>query len=240
MIILPAIDMIAGRPVRLYQGDYAKSEIVASSVKETAEAFAKAGADYIHMVDLDGAKSGTRENAKLIAETAKSVSSPVEVGGGIRTMEDIRWYLENGVTRVILGTAAVANEALLKQALAEYGEKIAVGMDCRKGYVCTDGWLEESGIYYLDFAKHLEELGVRNIIFTDISRDGTLSGPNLDMLAELASHVSCDITASGGVKNIDDIKALKKLNLYGAIIGKAIYTKDIDLNEAIRLCREES
>lgn len=240
MIILPAIDMIAGRPVRLYQGDYAKSEIVASSVKETAEAFAKAGADYIHMVDLDGAKSGTRENAKLIAQTAKSVSSPVEVGGGIRTMEDIRWYLENGVSRVILGTAAVANEALLKQALAEYGEKIAVGMDCRKGYVCTDGWLEESGYYYLDFAKHLEELGVRNIIFTDISRDGTLSGPNLDMLAKLASAVSCDITASGGVKNIGDIEALKKLNLYGAIIGKAIYTKDIDLNEAIRLCREES
>ena len=153
-------------------------------------------------------------------------------------MDDIRWYLNNGVSRVILGTAAVADENLLKQAVAEYGEKIAVGMDCRNGYVCTDGWLQSSEFYYLDFAKHLEELGVRNIIFTDISRDGTLSGPNLDMLEQLASHVKCDITASGGVKNIDDIRALMKLDLYGAIVGKAIYTGDIDLDEAIALSQE--
>jgi phosphoribosylformimino-5-aminoimidazole carboxamide ribotide isomerase len=239
MIILPAIDMIAGKPVRLYQGDYAKSEIVASSVLETARAFAQSGASYIHMVDLDGAKSGSRENAKLIAECARSVTSPVEVGGGIRTMDDISWYLQNGVSRVILGTAAVENEELLKSALAEYGEKIAVGMDCRNGYAATRGWLESSDLYYLDFAKHLENLGVKNIIFTDISRDGTLSGPNLQMLEALSKHVSCDITASGGIKNIDDIRALKKLGLYGAIAGKAIYTKDIDLMEAIRVCEEE-
>lgn len=238
MIILPAIDLIAGRPVRLYQGDYGKSEVVASSVKETAEAFGRAGASYIHMVDLDGARTGTRENAKLIAETARSVASPVEAGGGIRTMEDIRWYLENGVSRVILGTAAVADENLLRQAVGEYGEKIAVGMDCRNGYVCTDGWLQSSEFYYLDFAAHLEEIGVRNIIFTDISRDGTLSGPNLEMLEKLSSRVKCDITASGGVKNIDDIRALLKLDLYGAIVGKAIYTGDIDLDEAIALCKE--
>lgn len=238
MIILPAIDMIAGKPVRLYQGDYAKSEIVASSVKETAETFAKEGASYIHMVDLDGAKSGTRENALLITEIAKSVSSPVEAGGGIRTMEDIRWYLENGVSRVILGTAAVADEALLKEAVARYGQKIAVGMDCKNGYVCTEGWLQSSEYYYLDFAKHLEEIGVGNIIFTDISRDGTLSGPNLEMLKKLSETVRCDITASGGVKNIDDIRALKDLGLYGAIVGKAIYTGDIVLSEAIALCEE--
>ena len=236
MIILPAIDLIQGRPVRLYQGDYAKSEVVASSVSETAAAFEKAGAPYIHMVDLDGAKSGTRENAELIARTAKTVSCRVEVGGGIRTMDDIRWYLENGVSRVILGTAAVSNEELLKAVIAEYSEKIAVGMDCRDGYACTDGWLESSRYFYLDFAKHLEELGTKNIIFTDISKDGTLSGPNFEMLEKLSSAVTCDITASGGIRSIDDRRVLKEMNLYGAIIGKAIYTGDIDLNEAVAIC----
>lgn len=238
MIILPAIDMISGRPVRLYQGDYSRSEIVADSVLKTAETFAEAKAGYIHMVDLDGAKSGKRENAKLIAEAAQKLDVPVECGGGIRTMEDISWYIENGVSRVILGTAAINNEELLKEALARYGARIAVGMDCRDGYACSDGWLQSSKYYYIDFAKHLEELGVKNIIFTDISRDGTLSGPNLEMLANLKEAVSCDITASGGIRSIDDIKALNALGLYGAIIGKAIYTGDIDLNEAIAAARE--
>lgn len=238
MIILPAIDMISGRPVRLYQGDYSRSEIVADSVLKTAETFAEAKAGYIHMVDLDGAKSGKRENAKLIAEAAQKLDVPVECGGGIRTMEDISWYIENGVSRVILGTAAINNEELLKEALARYGSGIAVGMDCRNGYACSDGWLQSSKYYYIDFAKHLEELGVKNIIFTDISRDGTLSGPNLEMLANLKEAVSCDITASGGIRSIDDIKALNALGLYGAIIGKAIYTGDIDLNEAIAAARE--
>lgn len=238
MIILPAIDMISGRPVRLYQGDYSRSEIVADSVLKTAETFAEAKAGYIHMVDLDGAKSGKRENAKLIAEAAQKLDVPVECGGGIRTMDDISWYIENGVSRVILGTAAINNEELLKEALARYGARIAVGMDCRNGYACSDGWLQSSKYYYIDFAKHLEELGVKNIIFTDISRDGTLSGPNLEMLANLKEAVSCDITASGGIRSIDDIRALNALGLYGAIIGKAIYTGDIDLNEAIAAARE--
>ena len=238
MIILPAIDMISGRPVRLYQGDYSRSEIVADSVLKTAETFAEAKAGYIHMVDLDGAKSGKRENAKLIAEAAQKLDVPVECGGGIRTMDDISWYIENGVSRVILGTAAINNEELLKEALARYGARIAVGMDCRNGYACSDGWLQSSKYYYIDFAKHLEELGVKNIIFTDISRDGTLSGPNLEMLANLKEAVSCDITASGGIRSVDDIKALNALGLYGAIIGKAIYTGDIDLNEAIAAARE--
>jgi phosphoribosylformimino-5-aminoimidazole carboxamide ribotide isomerase len=224
--------------VRLYQGDYSRSEIVADSVLKTAETFAEAKAGYIHMVDLDGAKSGKRENAKLIAEAAQKLDVPVECGGGIRTMDDISWYIENGVSRVILGTAAINNEELLKEALARYGSGIAVGMDCRNGYACSDGWLQSSKYYYIDFAKHLEELGVKNIIFTDISRDGTLSGPNLEMLANLKEAVSCDITASGGIRSIDDIKALNALGLYGAIIGKAIYTGDIDLNEAIAAARE--
>ncbi len=238
MIILPAIDMISGRPVRLYQGDYSRSEIVADSVLKTAETFAEAKAGYIHMVDLDGAKSGKRENAKLIAEAAQKLDVPVECGGGIRTMDDISWYIENGVSRVILGTAAINNEELLREALGRYGARIAVGMDCRGGYACSDGWLQSSKYYYIDFAKHLEELGVKNIIFTDISRDGTLSGPNLEMLANLKEAVSCDITASGGIRSIDDIKALNALGLYGAIIGKAIYTGDIDLNEAIAAAQE--
>jgi len=240
MIILPAIDIKDGNCVRLFKGDYGTVQKVAESYMETARGFESCGAEWIHMVDLDGAKSGSRENAKLIAETAQSITSPVEVGGGIRTMDDISWYLDNGVSRVILGTVAVENEALLIEALSKYGEKIAVGMDCRSGYVATRGWLESSQLYYLDFAKHLEELGVRNIIFTDISRDGTLSGPNLEMLKALSEHVSCDITASGGVKNIEDIKALKELGLYGAIAGKAIYTKDLDLIQAIRVCQEDS
>lgn len=238
MIILPAIDMISGRPVRLYQGDYSRSEVVADSVKETAASFAAAKAGYIHMVDLDGAKSGKRENAILIAETARQVDVPVECGGGIRTLEDISWYIENGVSRVILGTAAINNEELLKEALRRYGSRIAVGMDCRDGYACSEGWLQSSQYYYLDFAKHLEELGVRNIIFTDISRDGTLSGPNLEMLEKLKNTVACDLTASGGIRSLEDIRNLASLNLYGAIIGKAIYTGDIDLDAAIKAARE--
>ncbi len=238
MIIIPAIDMISGKPVRLYQGDYAKSEVVAESVRDTALSFEKAGASYIHMVDLDGAKSGSRENATLIAETASSLNTPCEAGGGIRTMADIEWYLEHGISRVILGTAALKDDELLKEAVSRYGEKIAVGMDCRNGFVSTEGWLNDSGVYYLDFAKHLEEVGVKNIIFTDISKDGTLSGPNLEMLKELKETVSCDITASGGVHSLEDIQALIDLGVYGAIVGKAIYTGDVNLEKAIAMCRE--
>ena len=234
MIILPAVDMIAGAPVRLYQGDYSKKEIVAESVTDTVRKFREAGAGYVHMVDLDGAKSGKKENAKLIASCAQMLDIPVEAGGGIRTLEDIRWYIEQGVSRVILGTAAVNNEELLKEAIRLYGNKIAVGMDCRDGYVRTEGWLTESKLYYLDFAKHLEQLGVANIIFTDISKDGTLAGPNLEMLENLKNTVSTDITASGGIRNTEDIRKLRELDLYGAIIGKAIYTGDINLEEAIR------
>ena len=162
-------------------------------------------------------------------------------GTGIKPviLEEIASLAEkHGVSRVILGTAAINNEELLKEALARYGARIAVGMDCRDGYACSDGWLQSSKYYYIDFAKHLEELGVKNIIFTDISRDGTLSGPNLEMLANLKEAVSCDITASGGIRSVDDIRALNALGLYGAIIGKAIYTGDIDLNEAIAAARE--
>lgn len=239
MMILPAIDIIDGKPVRLYQGDYAKKEIVADSVLDTAEKFEREGVEYLHMVDLDGAKAGKRINHELIAHTAQSVSVPVEVGGGIRTMEDITWYLEHGISRVILGTAAMHDENMLKEAVSRYGEKIAVGMDCRDGYAMGAGWLEKSGFYYLDFARELEADGVKNIIFTDISKDGTLSGPNLEMLEKLKEAVHIDITASGGIHNMEDIRKLADMDLYGAITGKAVYAGAIDLKEAIRTGRKE-
>ncbi|MBQ0066313.1 MAG: 1-(5-phosphoribosyl)-5-[(5-phosphoribosylamino)methylideneamino]imidazole-4-carboxamide isomerase [Firmicutes bacterium] len=238
MIIIPAIDIIDGKPVRLYQGDYGKKEVVGQSVMDIAKTFEELGADYLHTVDLDGAKSGTKDNAKLIIEVAKALSIPVEVGGGIRSMEDIDFYLENGLSRVILGTVALENKALLKEAITKYKEKIAVGIDCKNGYVCGSGWLTDSNAYYIDFAKEMESLGVQTIIFTDISKDGTLAGPNLEMLAELKKAVNIDITASGGIKDISHIQQLKDLDVYGAITGKAMYAKTLDLEEAIALCKE--
>lgn len=238
MIILPAIDIIDSKPVRLYQGNYDLKETVAESVLDTAKSFEKSGAEYIHIVDLDGAKSGKRENEKIILEVVKNVSTPIELGGGIRTMEDISFYLENGVSRVILGTAAINNPDLVKEAINKYGDKISVGMDCKDGYAMAQGWLESSDLYYIDFAKKLEEIGVKNIIFTDISKDGTLSGPNVDMLENLKKAVNIDITASGGIRDITHIETLAKMNLYGTIIGKAIYTGTIDLKEAIQCGKE--
>ncbi len=239
MIILPAIDIIDQAPVRLYQGDYNQKEVVGSSVLEIARMFEACQASYIHMVDLDGAKAGHKKNAELICQVAQSVQVPVEVGGGIRTMEDIEYYLSRGVQRVILGTAAMHDRNLLKEAIERYKEKIAVGLDCKDGYVCGSGWLETSELYYVDFARELEKMGIQTIIFTDISKDGTLQGPNLSMLKTLKEAVSMQITASGGIRDLDHIRALKQLDLYGAITGKAIYADTLDLKEAIALCKEE-
>ena len=239
MIILPAIDIIDKKPVRLYQGNYDQKEIVGSSVLELARNFEKTGAKYIHLVDLDGAKAGMRVNQEVILETAHALSIPVEVGGGIRSMAQIESYLEHGIDRVILGTSAMEDQQLLKDALARYGERIAVGIDCRDGFVYGRGWLEASALHYISFAKELEQLGVRTVIVTDISKDGTLSGPNVEMLARLKEQVSMRIIASGGIRSIEDIAALKQLGLYGAITGKAMYHGTLDLNTAISLCREE-
>ncbi|MEG0329222.1 MAG: 1-(5-phosphoribosyl)-5-[(5-phosphoribosylamino)methylideneamino]imidazole-4-carboxamide isomerase [Longicatena sp.] len=233
MIILPAIDIIDGKPVRLYQGDYDKVEIVAKDILTTAKEFQAAGASFIHLVDLDGAKAKKLVNAKVIIEVANSLEIGVECGGGIRSMESISYLLDQGVSRVILGTSAIEDTQLLKDALQKYGDKIAVGIDCKDGYACGNGWLETSKLHYIDFAKELEKLGVKHIIVTDISKDGTLEGPNIEMLEKLSKEVSMNIIASGGIANINDIKALKKLNLYGAISGKAIYSKGLDLKEAI-------
>ena len=239
MIIIPAIDIIDGKPVRLYQGDYNKKEIVAKDVLDTSKKFEYLGAQWIHLVDLDGAKKGELVNLNVIIEIAQTLSIPVEVGGGIRTFEDIKYLIDNGVSRVILGTSAMEDEKLLNKALREYGEKIAVGIDCKDGYVCGRGWLQKSSIHYIEFANMLEKLGVKNIIVTDISKDGTLEGPNIEMLNELKKEVCMDITASGGIRDVSNIKALKEIDVYGAITGKAIYAKTLSLEEAIKVTREE-
>lgn len=239
MIILPAIDIIDGKPVRLYQGDYSKKEIVAEDILETAKSFQAAGAEYIHLVDLDGAKKGELVNGDVIIKVAQTLDIPVEIGGGIRTFETIEYLINNGISRVILGTSAMEDEELLTKAINAFGDKIAVGIDCKDGYAYGRGWLESSQLYYIDFAKRLEKLGVKNVIVTDISKDGTLEGPNVEMLEKLSKEVNMDITASGGIRDLENIKDLNDLNLYGAITGKAVYAKTLSLEEAIKLTKEE-
>lgn len=237
MIILPAIDIIDGKPVRLYQGDYSRKEIVADDIFKTAKSFEDAGAEYIHLVDLDGAKEGSNKNHELVIKLAKTLNIPVELGGGIRSFETISYLIDNGVSRIILGTVAIEDEELLKKAVGTYKEKIAVGIDCKDGKLCGRGWLEKSDLDYVDFAKKMEKIGIKNIIVTDISKDGTLMGPNVDMLKKLKESVNINITASGGISNIEDIKELKKIDLYGAITGKAIYAKTLSLKEAINISK---
>lgn len=237
MIILPAIDIKDGKCVRLYKGDFNKSEVVAKSAVETAIKFKEAGAEYIHMVDLDGALKGKGINYGIVSEVVKNVDIPVELGGGIRDIETIDYLISIGLNRVILGTAALRNPELTKSAVKKYGDKIAVGIDAKDGYIAVDGWTNVSKVNYLDFAKEMENIGIKTIIFTDISKDGTLQGPNLEQLEKINNSVSCNIIASGGIKNIDDLKAIKDMNIYGAITGKAIYSGAINLKEAIMACR---
>lgn len=234
MIIIPAIDIIDGKPVRLYQGDYSKKEVVADSVLDSAVRFENLGAEYLHLVDLDGAKAGHPVNQDLIVKTAASLHIPVEVGGGIRTMQDIEFYLNSGLDRVILGTSALRDPKLVKEAAARYGKRIAVGIDAKDGMVCVEGWEQSSEKNYIDFAGELEELGIGTIIFTDISRDGTMSGPNLEQLEKLAEACSLNIVASGGIRDLKNIEDLTDLDLYGAITGKAMYAGTLDLRKAIQ------
>lgn len=238
MIIIPAIDIIDNKPVRLFQGDYDKKEIVGEDILEIAKSFEEAGAGYVHLVDLDGAKAGSMINKDIIVNVANSLSVPVEVGGGIRSYEDVKYYIENGISRVILGTAAIEDLDFVKRLVEEFKGKIAVGIDCKDGYLCGRGWLETTKLHYLHFAKTMEEIGVDNIIVTDISKDGTLQGTNIDMIVELKKTVNINLTASGGVKDITDIEKLNKLGIYGVIAGKAIYSGSLDLKEAIKECEE--
>jgi phosphoribosylformimino-5-aminoimidazole carboxamide ribotide isomerase len=239
LIILPAIDIKDGECVRLFQGDYATAHKVADSALDTAKAFETAGAEWLHTVDLNGAKAAKPVNASLLFDLAKNTGLKVEVGGGIRDLQTVDFYLENGIARAILGTAALSQPDLVVSAVKKYGERIAVGIDARDGKVAQNGWTQTSSVDYLDFAKSMEQIGVKYFIFTDISRDGALTGPNLEMLDRLNRAVSCNIIASGGVGSIKDISDLLSLNLYGVICGKSLYSGNLDLAAAVRLCAEQ-
>ena len=233
MILLPAIDMKDGRCVRLKKGDFATVHQVANSALETAKAFAAAGARWVHMVDLDGARDGVRKNFPHIYEVIQTSGLKVELGGGIKTELDVVTVGESGVSRLVIGSAAVSNPALVDYAVGLYGGKVAVGIDCLGGRVRTAGWEEDSGLDCLTFARQMEEKGVSTLIFTDIATDGMLSGPSFDQLAALQKTVSCNIVASGGVTTLDDVKRLRDMGLYGAIIGKAYYAGTLDLAQAM-------
>ncbi len=233
MNIFPAIDLIGGKAVRLFKGDYDQKTVYSDDPAGVAKGFREAGAEYLHLVDLDGAKSGKAENLDLIARIIRESGLKVEVGGGIRTEETVAQYMEIGVLRVILGTAAVTNRPFLEEMLRKYGDKIAVGVDIKDGMVATHGWMNTSGIDCFDFMADLEKLGVKTVICTDISKDGAMAGTNLELYRKLTEQFNIDIVASGGVSSMDDVNALCEMNIYGAILGKAIYVGGIDLAEAV-------
>ncbi|MDR0197440.1 MAG: 1-(5-phosphoribosyl)-5-[(5-phosphoribosylamino)methylideneamino]imidazole-4-carboxamide isomerase, partial [Oscillospiraceae bacterium] len=238
MIIFPAIDIKDGKCVRLLRGDFGTAVKVADSYMDTARSFMKAGAQWIHMVDLDGAKNGEdKSNRDIFLEVAKNISCKVQVGGGIRTLENVETYLNGGVSRVIIGSVAVKNPDLVKTAVREYGEKrVAVGIDAKNGFVATDGWLETSAVFYIELAVEMCKAGVRYFVFTDIDKDGTLSRPNHGKTKRLQNEVGVfggKIIASGGIKTLSSIKTLKKNNIYGAICGKSLYSGTLDLRKAI-------
>lgn len=238
MIILPAIDIKDGNCVRLFKGDFDTVEKVADNYLETALSFERAGASWIHMVDLDGAKEGRPVNTKIYKDVASETSLKVEVGGGIRNLETIDEYLSMGISRVIIGSAALKNPQLVKDAVKKFGsEKIAVGIDSVNGMVATEGWLEASDVNYVDLTKKMMEYGVEYFIVTDISKDGTLSGVNAEQLRELSEKTEgrCNIIASGGVHTIEDIKICREMGLYGTICGKSIYKGTLDLKTAIEI-----
>jgi phosphoribosylformimino-5-aminoimidazole carboxamide ribotide isomerase len=237
MNIFPAIDLYEGAAVRLFKGDYNQMTVYDKNPLNIAKKFEECGAEYLHMVDLEGAKTGLTPNLETIENIVKNTSLFVELGGGIRSMETVDKYLSIGVSRVILGTAAITDEAFLDEAIAKYGEKIAVGVDIKDGFVAIKGWTEKSQYTFEDFCKKMQDKGVKTLICTDISKDGAMKGTNRELYKSLSETLSLDIIASGGVSSIDDIKALREMNLYGAIIGKAYYTNAIDLKEAIEVAR---
>lgn len=237
MNIFPAIDLYDKKAVRLFKGDYAKMTVYSENPIEIAQDFEKKGAKFIHMVDLEGAKDGTTPNLEIVAQVARETSLFVEIGGGIRDMTVLEKYFSVGVDRAILGTSAVNDEEFLKSAVSKYGEKIAVGADVKDGYIAIKGWLEKSEITLDAFFEKMQALGVKTIICTDISKDGAMRGTNLEMYRDLSQKYSVNIVASGGVSTINDVVELRKMELYGAIIGKAYYTGALDLEEAIEVAK---
>ncbi|MGM0508385.1 MAG: 1-(5-phosphoribosyl)-5-[(5-phosphoribosylamino)methylideneamino]imidazole-4-carboxamide isomerase [Fusobacteriota bacterium] len=242
MIIFPAIDIKNGKCVRLEKGDFNKEKVFSENPVEIAKKFQNAGAEYIHIVDLDGALKGKSQNQEVIQEIKKSVNIKLELGGGIRKLEHIEKWLDLGIDRVILGTVAIKNPELVGKAVKKFGsDKIVVGIDSKKGMVAIKGWVEVSEKKTLDLVKEMEDLGVQTIIYTDIDKDGMLEGISLDHIKEIIENSSINIVVSGGVSSIEDIKILKKLNnskIEGVITGKAIYENKLDLNEAIKLTKK--
>lgn len=237
MIIFPAIDLKDGRCVRLQKGDFDTTHQVADSAAETAAAFVSAGAVWVHMVDLDGARSGERKNMPIVSEVAAHSGLKVELGGGMRSEADLAAADAVGVERMVIGSAAVSDPDFVKRAVAKYGERIAVGIDCLDGRVRTSGWEQDSGLDGVAFAQQMEQIGVKHIIYTDIATDGMLAGPSFSQLEKLSKAVACRITASGGVTTLDDVRRLRDMGLYGAIIGKAYYAGTIDLAQAVEAAK---
>ncbi len=237
MIIYPAIDVKGGRCVRLSQGKFTDETVYSNHPVEVAKKFDRLGAEYLHVVDLDGARLGEPQNIADISEMAVTVGIPIQLGGGIRTIEAMEIILCKGIERVILGTSAVNNQELVKKAVQSFGKNLAIAIDARDGMVATEGWAKTSSFAALDFAKKMENIGTKVIIYTDISRDGMLNGPNLKAMEEMVEAVDIEVIASGGITSLQDIKNLKEIGVSGAIVGKAIYTGDIDLQEAIAAAR---
>lgn len=237
MLIYPAIDLYGGKAVRLYKGDYNQMTVYSDNPPEIAENFKNCGAAHMHIVDLEGAKNGTTPNFDTVIEIKKRGGLFCEVGGGIRDMDTIDKYISAGIDRVILGTAAVTNEGFVKEAVQKYGGKIAVGIDIKDGFVAIKGWTEKSELTAFEFCEKMQADGVETLICTDISKDGAMKGTNHALYSELMDRFNMQIIASGGVSSLDDVKRLAEKNLYGAIIGKAYYTKDIDLKQAIEVAK---
>ena len=237
MRIYPAIDIKDGNCVRLLQGKFSDLTVYGDNPAEMAKKWESLGGEYIHVVDLDGALKGHGVNAEIIRQICESVSVPVQTGGGIRTMEDIEAKLSCGISRVIIGTKAVSNPDFVKEAVKKYGDKIVIGIDAKDGMVAVEGWEKTSDFTALEFAKKMVDLGVKTIVYTDIATDGTLAGPNVEAMREMAAAVDADIIASGGIGNIEHIKALKDTGVEGVIVGKALYTDNVDLSEAIKIAK---
>lgn len=237
MIIFPAIDLCGGKAVRLLRGDYNQMTVYSDDPSEIAVDFRDKGAKHIHLVDLEGAKDGTTPNLETVLNIKNKSGLFCEIGGGIRTMKTVEEYLSAGIDRVILGTSAVENEALLNEAVKNYGDRIAVGVDIRDGFVAIKGWLEKSRLDAFEFCEKMQEAGVKTLICTDISKDGAMQGTNLELYRQLSEKFRVNITASGGVSTIEDVKRLREMGLYAAIIGKAYYTGAVDLREAVEAAK---
>ena len=234
MILFPAIDIVGGKAVRLFKGDYDQMTVYSDHPEEIALDFKNCGAKHIHIVDLEGARDGGTPNFETVLKIKKESGLYCEIGGGIRSMEVVDRYLDAGIDRVILGTAAIKDEAFLKKAVEKHGDKIAVGADIKDGFIAVKGWLERSQVTADEFFEKMQNLGVKTIICTDISKDGAMQGTNLSLYRTMSRRYRVDITASGGVSSMDDVIALKNMDLYGAIIGKAYYTGAIDLRKAVQ------